>query len=93
MGARCLLDALRRANNAQSRTETKARIGRLTIYEEAEDRAIAIVQALRGLVGEVQFADAARFDGRLRPGAGGYRGLSKNRYFPTPRRPMTSHLF
>ncbi|PPK73906.1 lecithin:cholesterol acyltransferase [Methylobacter tundripaludum] len=76
VGARCLLDALRCANDALSRTVTKTRIGRLTLYEEAEDRAIAVVQALRDLASETQFADAVRFDGRLRPGAGGYRGRS-----------------
>lgn len=74
VGARCLLDALRRANEALGRSGTRFRIGRLTLYEEAEDRAITAVQALRGLASDAQFADAVRFDGRLRPGAGGYRG-------------------
>lgn len=74
VGARCLLDALRRANEALGRSGSRFRIGRLTLYEEAEDRAIAAVQALRDLAGDAQFADAVRFDGRLRPGAGGYRG-------------------
>lgn len=74
VGARCQLDALRRANESLSRAGMKARIGRLTLYEEAEDRAIATAQVLRDLAGEAQFADAVRFDGRLRSGAGGYRG-------------------
>ncbi|PWB47082.1 MAG: hypothetical protein C3F18_12250 [Nitrosomonadales bacterium] len=74
VGARCLLDALRRANESLSRAGMKTRIGRLTLYEEAEDRAIATVQALRDLGGDAQFADAVRFDGRLRSGAGGFRG-------------------
>jgi hypothetical protein len=74
VGARCLLDALRHANEALSRAEMKTRIGRLTLYEEAEDRAIATVMALRDLAGDARFADSVRFDGRLRSGAGGYRG-------------------
>lgn len=74
VGARCLLDALRRANEALGRTGSRSRIGRLTLFEEAEDRAITAVQALRDLTGDAQFVDAVRFDGRLRPGAGGYRG-------------------
>lgn len=74
VGARCLLEALRRANEALGRSGSALRIGRLTLFEEAEDRAIAAVQALRALAVDSQFADAVRFDGRLRPGAGGYRG-------------------
>ncbi|MDP2961117.1 MAG: CHAT domain-containing protein [Sulfurimicrobium sp.] len=74
VGARCLLDALRRANEALGSAGSNFRIGRLTLFEEAEDRAIATVQALRDLAGDALFAEAVRFDGRLRPGAGGYRG-------------------
>ncbi|PIU31183.1 MAG: hypothetical protein COT06_09510 [Syntrophobacteraceae bacterium CG07_land_8_20_14_0_80_61_8] len=74
VGTRCLLDSLRRANEALGRAESEFRIGRLTLFEEAEDRAIAAVKALRALAGDAQFAAAVRFDGRLRPGAGGYRG-------------------
>lgn len=71
---RCLLDALHDTNEALRRTDTRARIGQLTLYEEVEDRAVAAVQSFRDLLGDAQFADAARFDGRLRPGAGGFRG-------------------
>lgn len=74
VGARCLVDALRRANGALDRAESKFRIGRLTLFEEAEDRAIAAVRALRTLAGDAQFTATVRFDGRLRPGSGGYRG-------------------
>ena len=73
-GARCLLEALRRANRALLQSEMKTRIGHLTLFEEVEGRAIAAVQALRDLVGEARFAEVARFDGRLRDGQGGYRG-------------------
>ena len=74
VGARCLVDALRHANDALGRIRTATRIARLTLYEEAEERAIAAVQALREMVGEARVGEAVRFDGRLRPGAGGYRG-------------------
>ncbi len=74
VGTRCLLDALRRANEMLGHSASTFRIGRLTLFEEAEDRAIAAVQALRALAGDAQYADAVRFDGRLRTGDGGYRG-------------------
>jgi tetratricopeptide (TPR) repeat protein len=73
-GVRCLLDALRIANEALSRTGTPSRIARLILYEETEDRAIAAVLAFRDLLRDPQFSGVARFDGRLRAGAGGYRG-------------------
>jgi hypothetical protein len=73
-GARCILEALRRANSLLRQTGMKTRIGRLTLFEEIEGRAIAVVQALRDLAGESRFAEVARFDGRLRDGQGGYRG-------------------
>lgn len=72
--ARCLLEALRRANHLLAQAEMKIRIGSLTVFEEVEGRAICLVQALRDLVGEVRFAEVARFDGRLRDGQGGYCG-------------------
>jgi triacylglycerol esterase/lipase EstA (alpha/beta hydrolase family)/tetratricopeptide (TPR) repeat protein len=74
VGTRCLLDALRLANAALGRSNTQTRIVRLTLYEEAEDRAIAAAQALREHVADPKLAAAVRFDGRLRSGAGGYRG-------------------
>lgn len=74
VGARCLVDALRRANRALQRTGAATRIARLTVYEEMEDRAIAAVQAFRDLVTDPQFRETAHFDGRLLTGAGGYRG-------------------
>lgn len=74
VGARCLLEALRRANESLGRAGMNTRIGRLSLYEESEDRAIATVKALRDLAGDAQFADIVRFDGRLKSGAGGYRG-------------------
>jgi len=74
VGTRCLLDALRRANEILGRTESKSRIVRLTLFEEAEDRAASAVRSLRKLAADAQFADVVRFDGRLRSGAGGYRG-------------------
>lgn len=76
VGVRCLLDALRDANAKLARCGTRTRIGRLSLYEEAEDRAIAAVQALRTLTRDPQYAAAASCDGRLRPGVGGYRGRS-----------------
>ena len=74
IGVRCLLEALRRANEALGRARTTIRVARLTLFEEVESRAIAAVETLRDLLGDPQFAAAARFDGRLRTGAGGYRG-------------------
>ena len=71
---RCVLDALRVSNRALSRTGNAARIGRLTLYEELEDRAVAAVQSFRDLLRDTHFSDVAGFDGRLRPGAGGFRG-------------------
>ncbi len=73
-GVRCLFDALRRANNTLGQNKLKTRIGRLTIYEEVESRAVAVVQALRELVSEPRFAEVAIFDGRVRNGEGGYCG-------------------
>ena len=73
-GARCLLEALRRANRLLRQNGLKTRIGSLTLFEEVEGRAITLVQTLRTLVGEARFAEVARFDGRLRDGQGGYRG-------------------
>jgi hypothetical protein len=73
-GTRCLLDALRIANEALQRTKSRFRIGRLTLFEEAEDRAVAVMDALRKLLSDAQFANVAHIDGRLRTGAGGYRG-------------------
>lgn len=73
-GARCLLEALRRANRLLRQSGMKKRIGHLTLFEEVEGRAITLVQALRDLVGEPRFAEVARFDGRLRDGQGGYCG-------------------
>ncbi len=73
-GVRCLLDALRITNDALRTAKTTTRIGRITLYEESEDRAIAAVQAFRELIADTQFANVACFDGRLRIGAGGYRG-------------------
>ncbi|MGE4560270.1 MAG: CHAT domain-containing protein, partial [Desulfobulbus sp.] len=74
--ARCLLEALRRANRLLGQAAMKTRIGHLTLFEEVESRAITLVQALRDLVGETRFAEVARFDGRLRDGQGGYCGRS-----------------
>ena len=73
-GARCLLEALQRANRLLRQSGMKKQIGKVTLFEEIEGRAIALVQALRDLAGESRFAEVARFDGRLRDGQGGYRG-------------------
>lgn len=73
-GARCLVEALRRANRLLQQSGMKTRIGSLALFEEVEGRAIATVQALSELVGESRFAEVVRFDGRLRDGQGGYRG-------------------
>lgn len=73
-GTRCLLDALKRANKALRQNRLKTRIGRLTVFEEMESRAITAVQALRDMIGESRFAGVAGFDGRLRDGQGGYCG-------------------
>jgi pimeloyl-ACP methyl ester carboxylesterase len=74
LGARCLVEALDLANGRLRQAEAKARIRHLTLYEEVEDRAIAAVQALRDLATDRRYKDAIRFDGRMRVGAGGYRG-------------------
>lgn len=74
VGVRCLVDALRCANEALARSGGRARIGRMVIHEETEERAVTAAQALRELLQDVPFAASASFDGRLRPGAGGYRG-------------------
>ncbi len=71
---RCLLDALRRANRTLQQNKLKTRIGRLTVFEEVESRAITAVQALRDLMGESRFAGVADFDGRLHDGQGGFCG-------------------
>lgn len=74
VGVRCLVDALRCANEALARTGSHARIARMVIHEETEDRAVTAAQALRELLQDAPFAASASFDGRLRTGAGGYRG-------------------
>ena len=74
VGVLCLVDALRCANEALQRTGSACRIARMTVYEETQDRAVAAVQALRELLSDSHFTAAVAFDGRLRPGAGGYRG-------------------
>jgi hypothetical protein len=74
LGARCLVEALALANRRLRQARTGTRIRRMTVYEEVEDRAIAAVQALRELAAESRFKDAVHFDGRMRIGAGGYRG-------------------
>ena len=73
-GARCLMEGLRRANRLLHQAGMKTRIGRLTLFEAVEGRAIALVQALNDLVSENRFAGLVRFGGRLRDGQGGYRG-------------------
>ncbi len=72
-GARCLAEALCDANAKLAESNSPTRIARLTLFEEAEGRAIAAVAALRETVRDARFA-ALRFDGRLRDGVGGYRG-------------------
>lgn len=76
VGARCLVEAMRRANRALARAKAKSRITRLSLYEESEDRAITAAQSLRELAGDPRYADAISFDGRLRSGSGGYCGRS-----------------
>ena len=77
-GTRCLLDALRRANIALERGKLQTRIGRLTIFEELESRAITVVETMRDLLGESRFASVAAFEGRLHDGQGGYCGRSSS---------------
>src|SRR5690606_22624063 len=74
VGVRCLLDAVRSANQGLRRSGAQSRIARLTLYEETEERAVTAVQTLRDLLADSRIAEAVRFDGRLRSGAGGYRG-------------------
>ncbi|MBI2305839.1 MAG: CHAT domain-containing protein [Rhodocyclales bacterium] len=74
VGASCLVEALCRANRRLADAGQRERIRRLTIYEESEDRAIAAALALRELATDPRHAATMRFDGRLRTGAGGYRG-------------------
>ena len=73
-GLRCLVDAVRRANLKLERSGMPVRISRLSLFEEVEDRAIAIVESLRELARDNQFSSAVRFEGLLRSGEGGYRG-------------------
>ncbi len=75
-GTRCLLDALRRTNRTLRQANLKTRIGRITVFEEMESRAIIAVQTLRDLITESRFSGVATFDGRLRDGQGGYCGRS-----------------
>jgi len=74
VGMRCLVEAVRRANLALRQAGVPARIGRLTLFEEVEARAIAAVESLGDLLRDSRYADAVSFDGRLRGGAGGYCG-------------------
>jgi hypothetical protein len=71
---RSILEAVRIANEALKGTEPSPRIAQLTLYEEVEDRAVAAVQSFADLLNDARFANVAHFDGRLRPGAGGFRG-------------------
>jgi pimeloyl-ACP methyl ester carboxylesterase len=71
---RCLLEALRKANTALKLAGMKVHIGRLTIFEEVESRAVTTAQTVRDLVAEKQFSGVANFSGRLLDGKGGYRG-------------------
>ena len=73
-GLRCLVDAVRRANLKLEHSGMPVRISRLSLFEEAEDRAITAVESLRELVRDSQFSGAVTFDGLLRSGEGGYRG-------------------
>ncbi len=73
-GSACMVEALRRANHALEKAGVRARIARLTLYEESQDRAVAIMLALRKLAELPRHADAIRLDGGLRSGEGGYRG-------------------
>lgn len=74
VGVSCLTEALCRANRRLADAGLQERIGRLTIYEETEDRAIAAALALRDLTKDPRHSATMRFDGRLRTGIGGYRG-------------------
>lgn len=77
-GARCMVEALSRANRAlaDAKIGAKQRISCLTIYEDAEDRAIAAVLALKKYACDPRYSQSVRFDGQLRKGVGGFRGRS-----------------
>ena len=78
MGARCLLEALCRANRQLARAGMTPRIGRISIFEEQQDIAISAVEAIRDLIREPQFIDAITFDGLLRSAEGGFQGRRTN---------------
>jgi lysozyme family protein len=72
---RALVEALRCANRKLEESRSLIFIERLTLYEVAEDRAIAAAQALEKLVREHRYQDSASFSGRLKDGHGGFRRL------------------
>jgi hypothetical protein len=74
MGARALLEAVRRANVRLEQVAMKARIARLSLFEEVEERAIAAAECVRDLVRDPQAGAAFSFEGQLRGGEGGYCG-------------------
>ncbi len=74
IGTRCILDALRLANNALKQGGMGTRIGKITLFEEMESRAITAVQSFRDLIQDPRFTGVARFDCRLMDGQGGYCG-------------------
>lgn len=74
VGARCLLEALRRANRQLERAGMTPRIGRISVFEEQLDPAIRAVEVFRNLIREPRFLDAVAFDGLLRSTEGGYLG-------------------
>lgn len=75
---RALLEALRSANRKLEDSQSLLRVERLTLYEVAEDRAIAAAEALDRLVRERRYQDIAGFSGRMNSGQGGFRRLFPN---------------
>ncbi len=74
VGVQCLVEALRRANRRLADAGFAGRISRLTVFEESEDRAVGAALALRELAADRRHGATLRFDGRLRSGAGAFRG-------------------
>lgn len=74
VGARCLLEALRRANRQLAKTGMTPRIGRITVFEEQLDLSIRAVEAFRDIVRESRFLESIAFDGLLHSTEGGFLG-------------------
>lgn len=71
---RSLVQATCEANRDLHRVGSQTRVARVTLYEEARERAMLAADALRELLQEARFRHVVHFDGKVRPGSGGFRG-------------------